>query len=472
MLKRYSQLLVSLLMAADALVTAVAWIAAFYLRFYTVFQDLGIVNPHVPELIYYIYVMFAILPIALLANHQARLYEPRRIISFVGEFIGILRATGVTILFFMAFAFFLRPDSHHFSRTFIILFAVLNILLLVAERAAIRAYLRQARQRGQNQRRALVLGAGKNGQAIANAIDRNPWTGIVVKGFLDDRYPADSTTIANVEVWGGYDRVLEVIRDRNIDQVYLALPAEHQPLAQTLLERLSEVTVDVFMVPDVLSFNSLKLDVSNFEGLPVINLRDSPVYGWNMLLKRGFDIGFSLSALTLLSIPMGMIAAAVKFSSQGPILYSQERMGLDGKLFHMHKFRTMRQDAEAQTGAVWAVQDDPRRTRLGSFLRATSLDELPQFVNVLWGHMSVVGPRPERPVFIDEFKRTVPRYMLRHIMKAGVTGWAQVNGWPGNTSLKKRIQFDLYYIENWSLGFDVYIILLTILRGLINKNAY
>jgi exopolysaccharide biosynthesis polyprenyl glycosylphosphotransferase len=217
---------------------------------------------------------------------------------------------------------------------------------------------------------------------------------------------------------------------------------------------------------------SLRGGIEEFEGVPLIRLRESPLYGWNRALKRTLDLAVGGLALTLALPLMALITAAIKLSSPGPVLLRQERMGIDGRRFTMLKFRTMRTDAEADTGPVWAAADDPRRTRVGALLRRFSLDELPQLWNVLKGEMSLVGPRPERPVFVESFRRSLPGYMLRHKVKAGMTGWAQINGWRGNTSLEKRLEFDLYYIERWSLGFDLKILLHTLWRGFFDKNAY
>jgi exopolysaccharide biosynthesis polyprenyl glycosylphosphotransferase len=217
---------------------------------------------------------------------------------------------------------------------------------------------------------------------------------------------------------------------------------------------------------------SLRGGIEEFDGVPLIHLRESPLYGWNRLLKRSVDIVVGSATLVLVAPLMAAIAVAMKVTSPGPVLLRQTRMGLDGRAFSMFKLRTMQPDAEAETGPVWARPDDPRRTRLGAFLRRFSLDELPQLVNVLRGDMSLVGPRPERPVFVEEFRRRVPGYMLRHTVKAGMTGWAQINGWRGNTSIEKRIEYDLYYIERWSLAFDLKILVQTLWRGFLSKNAY
>jgi Undecaprenyl-phosphate glucose phosphotransferase len=235
---------------------------------------------------------------------------------------------------------------------------------------------------------------------------------------------------------------------------------------------LEEETVDIKLVPDLLRYMDLQSGIEELDGMPVINLTESPLYGWNTVFKRVSDIVLSSLAILITFPIMVLIAIVIKLESRGPLLYKQERMGLDRNVFWMYKFRSMEPEAEKQSGPVWAKENDDRRTRVGTFLRSTSLDELPQFFNVFMGQMSLVGPRPERPVFVDEFKKSIPFYMLRLKMKAGLTGWAQVNGWRGNTSLEKRIECDLYYIKNWSLLFDIKILFLTIWKGLINRHAY
>jgi Undecaprenyl-phosphate glucose phosphotransferase len=273
-------------------------------------------------------------------------------------------------------------------------------------------------------------------------------------------------------VLGDLEALPQLLRAQEIDQVFIALPLEAAARLPEVLKGLDEVPVDVRVVPDFSRYMSLQGGVEDFGGLPFISLQGSPVYGWDQVLKRGMDILVAGSLLLVLGPGLGLIALLVKLTSRGPVLYRQERMGLDGRTFSMLKFRSMRVDAEVETGAVWARSADPRRTRIGAFLRATSLDELPQLWNVLKGEMSLVGPRPERPVFIQEFRKRIPRYMLRHTVKAGMTGWAQVNGWRGDTSLEKRIEYDLYYIQHWSLWLDLKILWLTSWRGLVNRNAY
>jgi Undecaprenyl-phosphate glucose phosphotransferase len=242
--------------------------------------------------------------------------------------------------------------------------------------------------------------------------------------------------------------------------------------ARKVYDILSQTIVEVRIIADVPELAGLSLTTTSFDGMPMFGLRESPHFGLNIVVKRAMDIVLSALALVLLSPVMLTIAALIKLTTPGPIFYRQERCGLNGQSFQMLKFRSMRIDAEQQTGAVWAAKDDPRRTRLGTFLRKTSLDELPQFINVLLGDMSLVGPRPERPVFIKKFSKTIPNYQARHAVKAGITGWAQVHGWRGNTSLRKRIQYDLYYITHWTPLLDLRILWMTVWHGLVNRNAY
>jgi Undecaprenyl-phosphate glucose phosphotransferase len=239
-----------------------------------------------------------------------------------------------------------------------------------------------------------------------------------------------------------------------------------------LIESTSREMVDVKVVPDLLQVIALRARLEDLDGIPVINVNDVPLQGINSAVKRAIDVGISALALAALAVPLGLVALAVRLTSRGSVFYRQERMGLDGKSFTIVKFRSMYDNAERETGPVWATADDPRVTPLGRFLRRSNLDEMPQLWNVLRGDMSIVGPRPERPHFVQQFKHRIPQYMLRHKVKAGLTGWAQVNGWRGNTPLEKRIEYDLYYIENWSVRLDLKIMWLTLLRGFFHKHAY
>ncbi len=467
MLKKHSQVFLTLMQLLDAAVTASAWALAYLIRVKSGVIELTRGEPD-PGL------YFAVLPVAALVSvvcyRWAGLYRPRREGAAVEELLLVVKGTFFALAALLALSFFYR--EYEYSRAVVAIFAVLNPLMLGLSRFALRIALRRLRARGFNMRRAVIVGAGKPGQKLAEAIERNPWTGIRVVGFVDHRPERKGKKFAGAQVLGPIVDLPAIIASSSADQVFIALSGRDSWLIEEVMGLLAETMVDVRVVPDLFSFYTLNREVGEFDGLPVLAVRESPLHGWSRVVKRAVDIGFSLAVLILLLPLLLLLAALVKLTSKGPVFYRQERMGLGGDVFGMYKFRSMRTDAEAATGAVWAKENDPRRTAFGAFLRKTSMDELPQFLNVLVGDMSIVGPRPERPVFIEEFKKKIPRYMFRHKMKAGITGWAQVNGWRGNTSLRKRIQYDLYYIEHWSNWFDVRVMFLTVLRGLIGKNAY
>lgn len=467
MLKRYHQFLVSLIFIVDIGVTLAALTAAYLFRFYS-----GLIpTPKgIPDASEYIKVLPICALICMATYSMQRLYVPRRVDRVAAEIFAIAKATLLTALFMAALTFFYRSFS--FSRAVLVIFCFFNILFLSGTRLTLRFFLRQIRRKGWNQRHAIILGAGKLAQNTAERIHRNPWTGIRIVGFFDDREDRVGRDVAGVPVLGTLEDVRRVVAEGRIDHLYIALPIQEYPKIDPLLDALSRETVDIRFVPDFPRLVSLKPHLTDLDGLPVMSIRGTPIFGWNRVMKRAVDILLSLLVLFLLAPFFVLIALAIKLTSRGPVFYVQERMGFDGRIFKIYKFRTMRPDAEKKTGATWAREDDPRRTRLGRLLRRSSLDELPQFFNVLRGEMSIVGPRPERPVFIRKFKETMPRYMMRHKIKAGITGWAQVNGWRGNTSLKKRLQYDLYYLENWSLWFDFRIMLRTLRTIWTQKNAY
>jgi Undecaprenyl-phosphate glucose phosphotransferase len=278
--------------------------------------------------------------------------------------------------------------------------------------------------------------------------------------------------VGGLPILGALEQIREVVERENILEVYVVLPSEKQNEQSRLLDSLSDSSVDLRVVPHLVERMRLNAGIEELDGTPIILLSQSPLLGWNRIVKRLMDIICGLAALAVFGPAMIVIALLVKFTSRGPVFYMQERMGLDGVKFEMYKFRSMRMGAEDESGAVWASPEDDRRTTLGSFMRKTSLDEFPQLFNVLKGDMSLVGPRPERPVFVEDFRKSVPGYMLRHKMKSGMTGWAQVNGWRGDTSIDRRIECDLYYIENWSLAMDLKILWLTVWKGFVSQNAY
>jgi len=467
MLKKHGQLFENILFVLDLAIIACSWLLSYYIRFYSglVPVDKGIPNPY-----YYLLILVPIVIIWPFAFRSFGLYRPKRISSHLSEVLDIAKASVFSVLILISLTFFFR--HYEFSRSVFLLFAAFNIVFLSFERWTFREVLRYLRRKGYNLRYAIVVGTGDQARLLIKKLEKRPEVGIKIVGLITTDPHEEGRRIEGLSVLAHYDRIKDVINDRKVDHVFLALSWQEHAKVVEVLSAIGDEAVDIKVIPDVYEFMTLRGGVEDFDGIPILNLQNSPLYGWNMLLKRAADIVFSSLALVVFSPLFILIPLVLKLTSKGPVLYRQERMGIGGDTFEILKFRSMRVDAENETGAVWAQASDPRRTAFGAFLRKTSLDELPQFFNVLMGDMSLVGPRPERPVFIRDFRKHIPRYMLRHKMKAGITGWAQVNGWRGNTDLKKRIEHDLYYIENWSLGFDIKILFLTLWKGLVNRNAY
>jgi len=462
MLKAHSRLLEHLALAGDLCLIAVCWVSAYAIRFHL----LRVTD--VPPFQDYALQLLPILVVWGFAFHAFDLYRPSRLGSHLSEWfrVAIASTLGVLVLVaIMTFAF----RGYEYSRLVITFFLVQSIVVVSLARAAFREVLRFARRRGYNQRYAIVVGGGEPAAEVLRVLRRRVDVGIRVLGLLSDKAEAPAIDAPRL---GGLEEIRAVLDRQQVDIVFIALPHSEYPRLTAVLNEIGDDPVTIHFVPDVFGLASLRGGVEEFESIPFIHLRESPLYGWNRVAKRVLDLVVGGGALVLAAPAMLAIATALKLVSSGPVLYRQERMGLDGQRFQMLKFRTMRVDAERETGPVWARPDDSRRTRLGTFLRRWSLDELPQLWNVLRGEMSLVGPRPERPSFVEEFRRRVPGYMLRHKMKAGITGWAQINGWRGQTSIEKRIEYDLYYIERWSLGFDLKILLLTFWSGFRNRNAY
>jgi len=463
-LRARSRLLEQVMLAGDLLLVASSWLLAYVVRFYVA----GPAARHgIPPIAPYLLMLLPILIVWGMAFRGFDLYRPRRIGSRLSEVADIAKASTVGALVLVSvMTFFFR--EYDYSRVVIVYFWIFSIAAVSFARYVFREALRVARRRGYNLRYALVVGGGELAAGVIQRVRSRPDTGIQILGLVGE----DKRAAAGAQPLGGFADLRAVLDAHQVDHVILALAHEEYGRLGGLLEAIGDEPVTIHVVPDLGRFTSLRGGVEEFEGLPFVHLRESPLYGWNQVAKRVFDVAFSLALLVLLSPVLATLAAAVKLTSRGPVLYGQERMGLDGQRFRMMKLRTMRMDAERETGPVWAAAGDDRRTPIGSFLRRFSLDELPQFVNVLRGEMSVVGPRPERPVFVERFRQTVPGYMLRHKVKSGVTGWAQVHGLRGNTSLEKRIEYDIEYIERWSFWLDLKIIGMTLFRVLFDRNAY
>ncbi len=401
-----------------------------------------------------------------LVGWMSGLYVSRRTHGVLAEVLDVFRVTLVSFLVVVTFTYFAREVR--FSRATLILWVAFAIVLISVARVASRVFLRTLRSRGYNLRHVVVVGSGPLANQVVDTIHREAALGLRVVGLVHDEPEAEAP--ADAPVLGGVADLGRIVQGHDIDQVLVALPIEKLGALKGIMAVLSQETVDVRLIPDFYQFMTLCGSVEEFSGLPIINLQSTPLMGWNLVSKRVFDVAVAALGLLLVSPIFGLVALAVRLSSRGPIFFHQERVGMDGSRFTMIKFRTMRLDAESK--ARWTSANDPRRTAIGSFLRKLSLDELPQLWNVLRGDMSLVGPRPEQPAFIEDFKKAIPRYALRHKIKAGMTGWAQVHGMRGNTSIAKRIELDLYYIENWSLLLDVKILVRTVFGGFMSPNAY
>jgi Undecaprenyl-phosphate glucose phosphotransferase len=458
-LKERRQWLVVALLTGDATAATLALLAAYAIRFWSglIQAPLGI-----PPIEPYLFLLLPLLPLHAVALRVAGLYEYRHERTKADEAFLVAQGVSLATLFLVASTFFIRNFSY--SRWVILLFWGLDVVSVYSLRLGIRDLVRGLRRHGRFVRRALVVGAGPLGQEVVRRLRGHPEFGFQVVGYLDDRIPMGER-VEGKEVLGGYEAVTQVLAEHRVDQLFVALRMEAHHEMLKILNAIEGELVDVRIVPDLLQFVTLRSVVEELEGLPVISLAQSPITGWSRLAKRGMDVLLAAAGLVVFAPLMGLIALVIRLTSPGPVFYGQERMGLDGRSFQMYKFRSMRADAEAATGPVWAAQRDGRGTRIGRLLRRYSLDELPQLWNVLKGAMSLVGPRPERPFFVHQFKTLIPQYMLRHKVKSGMTGWAQVNGLRGNTSLEKRIEYDLYYIQNWSVALDVKILLLTIYRA-------
>jgi Undecaprenyl-phosphate glucose phosphotransferase len=481
MMRRHNRLLVALYVISDGLLGMTAFAVAYLLRFHgpiaTMIPPVRGVTPPLGQYLDMLPFIGALVPVAYHVQGLYRLRRGRtRVDDFFAVFVGSILAVVLGLVGTLYFQVYYVPDNlqepgYELSRLVWILFLTINVAFTYTSREIVRAALERRWKAGIGLKRVIIAGAGELGKVVADKLLEHRELGFKVIGFLDDRAAGDHIGYRGLPLLGTLPEADEIVRRERIDHVYVALPLEEHVKMLGLVEATNREGVDVHVVPDLLQFIALRARLENLDGVPIISLNDVPLRGFNSLLKRVIDIGISGMALFSMGAPFMVIALLIKRSSTGPVFYKQERMGLDGKAFQVYKFRSMYLGAEDETGPVWARDNDPRCTPIGRWLRRFDLDELPQLWNVLRGDMSIVGPRPERPYFVEQFKHRIPQYMLRHKVKAGITGWAQVNGWRGNTSLEKRIEYDLYYIENWSVGLDLKIMWLTLLRGL-QKHAY
>jgi len=478
MVKRYTQWLIAFFVLSDALLSIVAFVLAYVLRFET-----GIIpiTKGLPPFRQYVNIFPFVGLLVPFAFYLQGLYQLRRGRSRVDDFFAVLVGSVLAVVMGVVSTLYVQTyvvsgelklrGAFEVSQPVWALYLVLNVALTFASREVVRQALERRWRAGIGLKRILIAGAGDLGKLVADRILEHRELGFRIAGFVDDRAGGDHLGHRGLPLLGTLAEAGEIVRRERIDQLYVALPLEEHVKMLDVIDAASRELLDIKVVPDLLQVIALRARLEDLDGVPIINITDVPLQGLNSALKRVVDLGISGLALAVLALPCAVIGLVIRLTSAGPIFYRQERMGLDGKGFTVYKFRSMFAGAEGETGPIWASQDDPRCTPCGRFLRRYDLDELPQFWNVFKGDMSLVGPRPERPFFVQQFKHRFPQYMLRHKVKSGITGWAQVNGWRGNTSIEKRIEYDLYYIENWSVRLDMKILWLTVVRGLL-KDAY
>ena len=459
MLKRHNEFFKSLMLIADLFFVSASWWFAYWMRFKSHLF-------HAPEdydFRHYLIAWILIVCVWTIVFRVLDFYRPRRISTHAREFVDLIKASALALLTFLGTVFIVHDLE--LSRIVVLIFWCASLSSLNLSHFVFREGLRFLRKRGHNLRHVLVIGTENEVNQLNQRLVWYRHMGFRVCAIY---------VLAGGRVWDvpqgallltDKSEIALLVKSGAIDQVFVTLPLQRASELAQIQEWFGDEPVTVHFVPNLGALAKLRGSMEEFDGLSIMTLQSSPLYGWNSIIKRLMDVFLGVSALVMFGPPMALIAIAIKCTSRGPVLYRQERMGLDGRRFEMLKFRTMVDDAERSTGPVWAAEDDPRVTPIGRWLRQSSLDELPQLFNVLRGEMSLVGPRPERPPLIEEFRKAIPGYMLRHKVKAGMTGWAQINGWRGNTSLQARIDHDIEYIESWSVWHDMKILTRTLLGG-------
>ncbi len=453
----------------DAVVIALSYSLGWLIKFATPLAD---TEPGVTALSVktYFSALYFIVPGYVLLYYFFNMYTPKRATRRKYEIAGIIKANTVGTMLFMVVLYAFKIE--HFSRFLVGLFYVINIILATFSKTMIRNALQYFRKKGYNLKYVLLVGYSRAAEEYITRINANPQWGYVVRGILDDRVPS-GTLYKGVKVLGRIENLLYILPENKLDEIAVTLALEDYNRLERIVDLCEKSGVHTKFIPDYNSMIPSRPYTEDLMGLPVINIRYVPLTNTlNWIMKRAVDVVGALCGLIIASPIMLLAAIFVKASSPGPVIFKQERVGLHNKPFYMYKFRTMEMQKPSQEKKAWTVKDDPRVTRVGKILRKTSLDELPQLFNILAGEMSLVGPRPERPLFVEKFKEEVPRYMIKHQVRPGLTGWAQINGYRGDTSIRKRIEYDIFYIENWTMGLDFKIMFLTIFKGFINKNAY
>lgn len=449
----------------DAAIVIISYILAWFIKFRVLDSEGGALS-----MSQYFRTLYLIVPGYLLLYSMFHLYTSKRDTKSKYEISNILMANAVGIGCFMVIQYLLK--QMHFSREMLLIFVVANSFFMILSRSVIHSILRSIRKKGYNLKHIILVGYSRAGEEYIDRIMANPQWGYVVCGILDDKVPR-GTTYKGVKVLGEIDNLLIILPENRMDEIAITLSLADYDRLEQIVDWCEKSGVHTKFIPDYNSLIPSKPYTEDILGLPVINIRYVPLSNTlNWWIKRAVDFVGALVAIVLFSPIMIGAAIAIKVSSKGPIIFKQERIGLHNKPFQMYKFRSMVQQTDEEEKKGWTVKNDPRVTKVGAFLRKISLDELPQLFNILKGDMSLIGPRPERPQFVEQYKEEIPRYMIKHQVRPGMTGWAQVKGYRGDSSIRKRIECDIYYIENWTLGMDIKILFMTVFVGFINKNAY
>lgn len=458
----------------DAFILVISFRLTYYLRFQSfLIYKLEWLNPfgYPPPFKTYAGLLIYIVPVYLLLYYGSHVYDSKRSKSLRFELWDLFKANILGITYF-TFALVMKKWDMTFMRSFLAIYFALNLGLAYGSRFALRLTLSFYRKKGFNLKHVLIVGYSQTAERYINRILLNPEWGYHIHGILDDTMKP-GTHYKNIKVLDTIDKLESILEKNNLDEIAITLSISEYAKLEKIVALCEKSGVHTKFIPDYNNIIPTKPYIEDLNGLPVINIRNVPLSNWlNKVIKRAFDIVGSLMCIVIFCIPMLITAIIIKSTSKGPLIFSQTRVGLHNKEFKMYKFRSMEVQPPEKEKHGWTTANDPRVTPIGKIIRRTSIDELPQFFNVLKGDMSLVGPRPERPFFVEKFKEEIPRYMVKHQVRPGITGWAQVSGYRGDTSILKRIEHDLYYIENWSLSFDIKILFLTIFKGFINKNAY
>ena len=468
MIKDNQKVFNRLLTVMDAVITAVSLILAYLIKFYILNDGPGIGVLPIGD---YIMLLVFIVPGYMFLYYRCGVYAPKRTVRRRYEIYGILKANTIGLAALIIILYMIIREIN-FSRSVMAFFYVLNVFLTASARIVLRKSLQTIRRKCYNLKHILLVGYSRAAEEYIDRILDNPQWGYVVCGILDDHIPG-GTLYKGVKVLGSTGNLEIILPENKLDEIAITLSLKDYELLEGIVDICEKSGVHTKFIPDYNSMIPTKPYTEDLMGLPVINIRYVPLTNTsNMVTKRIMDIVGSIVGIILTSPIMLSAAILVKITSPGPVIFKQERVGLHNRSFYMYKFRSMELQSPGEEKKAWTVKNDPRVTGIGRFLRRTSLDELPQLFNILKGDMSLVGPRPERPLFVEKFKEEIPRYMVKHQVRPGLTGWAQVNGYRGDTSIRKRIEYDIYYIENWTIGFDIKIIFMTFFTGFINKNAY